>query len=298
MSISTSPRKIIDMRSRPSFLHDFYGKTPGTKAYETARWLNRRTGSLDDEHFARSRTLDAFVQEVRDAGIHQAVIVGRDTPALTHTNDEIRDLTVGHRELLGIGSVNAQLQGPRAVIHEVERAVKKLGLVGINIEPGFGNPPVKADHPSLFPVYEACQALGAPVFLMSGPTSPSLEFTDPAPIGRVAAAFPDLSIVVFHGAWPYVNEIIGVAFKHPNVFVVPDMYLFLPGGHIYVEAANGFLREQLLFGTSYPFRAMKQTVDDFLALPWNDEVLDGILHGNAERVLRLPADVRGEVLHA
>ena len=122
---------------------------------------------------------------------------------------------------------------------------------------------------------------------MSGPTSPSLAYTDPTPVGRVAAAFPSLPVVCFHGFYPYVNEIIGVAFRHANVFVVPDMYLFLPGGGLYVEAGNGFLRDQLLFGTSYPFRAMKQTVDDFIALGWRDEVLDLVLYKNAERVLGL-----------
>jgi predicted TIM-barrel fold metal-dependent hydrolase len=283
--------KIIDMRSRPSFLHDFYGATPGTKAYETARWLNRRTGSHDDEHFARSKTLDAFVQEVRDSGIDQAVVVGRDTPALKHSNEEIRDLVSRHPELIGVGSVNPQTQSPKIIAGEIEKAVRTYGLAGINIEPGFGFPPLKPDHPVLYPVYETCQALGVPVFLMSGPTSPSLELTDPAPVGRVAADFPDLRIVCYHGFYPYVNEIIGVAFRHANVFVVPDMYIFLPGGGLYVEAGNGFMRDQLLFATSYPFRAMKQTVDDFLQLGWRDEVLDGILHGNAERVLGLQSEV-------
>ncbi|MDB5461185.1 MAG: amidohydrolase 2 [Caulobacteraceae bacterium] len=295
--MTQSAHKIIDMRSRPSFLHDFYGKTPGTKAYDTARWLNRRTGSHDDEHFARSQTVEAFVQEVRDAGIDQAVVVGRDTPALRHSNEEIRDLVSPFRELIGLGSVNPQSQSPKTNAHEIEKAVRQYGLAGINIEPGFGDPPLKPDHPVLFPVYEACQALGVPVFLMSGPTSPSLEYTDPAPVGRVASAFPDLQIVCFHGFYPYVNEIIGVAFRHPNVFVVPDMYIFLPGGGLYVEAANGFLRDQLLFGTSYPFRAMKQTVDDFLQLGWKDEVLDGILHGNAARVLKLQVEGLGQVRH-
>lgn len=278
------------MRSRPSFLHEFYGATPGTKAYETARWLNRRTGSRNDEHFRRSRDIGAFVEEVRESGIERAVVVGRDTPALRHSNDQIHSLVALHRELIGVGSVNPQALAPLAIAGEIERAVRSLGLAGINIEPGFGEPPLKADDPILWPVYEACSALGVPVFLMSGPTSPALEWTDPAPVGRVASAFPDLSIVCYHGFYPYVNEIIGVAFKHANVFVVPDMYIFLPGGGLYVEAGNGFLRDQLLFGTSYPFRAMKQTVDDFLALGWRDEVLAPILHDNAERLLGLNAE--------
>ncbi len=277
--------KIIDMRSRPSFLHDFYGATPGSKEYETVCWLNRRTGSADDRHFVRSRTPEGFVAEIRESGISAAVVVGRETPALTVSNDRIYDLTSRYDELVGIGSVNPQVRSAGGTAVEIRRAMNELRLAGINIEPGFGAPPLKADDSVLFPVYETCSDLGVPVCLMSGPTSPGLELTDPAPVGRVAAAFPDLRIVCYHGFYPYTNEMIGIAFRYENVFVVPDMYIFLPGGRLYVEAGNGFMREQLLFGTSYPFRAMKQTVDDFIALGWRDDVLDLVLHKNAERVL-------------
>jgi predicted TIM-barrel fold metal-dependent hydrolase len=122
---------------------------------------------------------------------------------------------------------------------------------------------------------------------MSGPTSPSLDYTDPAPVGRVAKAFPNLSIVCYHGFWPYVNEMIGVAFRYDNVYVVPDMYIFLPGGRLYIEAANGFMKDQLMFGTSYPFRAMGQTVDDFTKLGLSDDSLDRVLYQNAARLLKL-----------
>lgn len=272
------------MRSRPSFLHDFYGATPGTDEYEVAKWLNRRVGSKDDEHFTRSRTVDTFVEEVREVGITAAVVVGRDTPSLTTSNDRISEITAPHKELIGIGSVDPQKQN---AVAEIERAVKQLGLVGINIEPGFGNPALKVDDPLIYPIYEACDQLGIPVFLMSGPTTPSLEYANPVAVGRVAREFPDLSIVCYHGFYPYVSEMIGVAFRYQNVYVVPDMYIFLPGGSLYIEAANGFMRDQLMFGTSYPFRAMGQTVDDFMTLGLNEQVLDGVLFRNAQRVLKL-----------
>ncbi|MDD1609423.1 MAG: amidohydrolase family protein [Methylococcaceae bacterium] len=249
-------RKIIDMRSRPSFLHDFYGATQGTNEYEVAKWLNRRVGSKDDTHFTRSSTIEAFVEEVREVGITAAVVVGRDTPTLTTSNQQIFEITTPYKELIGIGSVDPQKSNALA---EIEHAVKQLGLVGINIEPGFGNPPLKADDPALYPIYEACDQL----------------------------AFPNLAIVCYHGFYPYVSEMIGVAFRYENVYVVPDMYIFLPGGSLYVEAANGFMRDQLLFGSSYPFRAMGQTVDDFIKLGLHEQVLDGVLFQNAKRVLKL-----------
>lgn len=276
--------KIIDMRSRPSFLHNFYGATQGTDEYEVAKWLNRRVGSKDDEHFKRSSTIEAFVEEVREVGITASVVVGRDTPNLTISNDRILELTAPYKELIGIASVDPQK--PNAVA-EIERAVKQLGFKGINIEPGFGSPALKVDDPLLYPIYEACEHLGVPVFLMSGPTTPDLEYANPAAVGRFARAFPNLAIVCYHGYYPYVSEMIGVAFRYQNVYVVPDMYIFLPGGSLYVEAANGFMRNQLLFGSSYPFRAMGQTVDDFIGLGFKGAVLEDVLFNNAIQLLKL-----------
>jgi predicted TIM-barrel fold metal-dependent hydrolase len=279
--------RIVDMRSRPSFLHDFYGASPGTPAFETARWLNRRVGSRDDAHFTRSVDTDAFVSEVREAGIAQAVVVGRDTPAVRHTNDEIHALVRGRPELVGLGSVDVDRLPAADVPAEIERAARTLGLRAINLEPAWGARPRRVDDPALFPVYEACQALGIPVALMSGPTAPSLDDVRPAAVGHVARAFPRLGVVCYHGFYPFVNEIVGVALRHENVHVVADMYIFAPGGGLYVEAANGFMSDQLLFGSSYPFRAMRQSVDDYLALGFRDDVLEKVMGGNAARVLGL-----------
>lgn len=282
-------KKVIDMRSRPSYLHDFYGKTPGTKEYEVVKWLNGRVGSKDPEHFTRSKDIASFVQEIKASGISVSVVVGRDTPSIKHSNDEINTLVKGHAELVGMGSVDPHRLGIKAAVQEVERAVKKLGMKGINVEPGFGSPPRNCDDPMLFPIYEACEGLGVPVSIMSGPTAPSLEMVNPAAVGHVARAFPNLSIICYHGFYPYVNEIIGVALRYENVVIVPDMYIFVPGGSLYVEAANGCMKNQILFGSSYPFRPMKQSIDDYRALGFKDDVIDSVMFGNAERVLKLAA---------
>jgi predicted TIM-barrel fold metal-dependent hydrolase len=62
--------------------------------------------------------------------------------------------------------------------------------------------------------------------------------------------------------------------------------LFVAGSTAYVEAANGFLGDQLLFGSSYPFRPIGQSIDDFLALGFKQDVLERILYGNGERLLQ------------
>ena len=279
--------RVIDMRCRPAFLHDFFGATPGSTANEAARWLNRRVGTRgDDEHYARSRTQEGFLAEVREAGLDKAVVVGRHTPGQHLPIELIHRIVSGHDSLLGIAGVDPQLQG-HAAVDDAEWAIRELGLAGIDIEPGFGVPARHPDDPAYFPIYEVCARLGVPVFLMSGPTTPDPRFNDPAGLARVAQAFPTLPIVCYHGYWPNVAQAVGVAFRYENIHLVPDMYLFVAGSQPYVEAANGFLADQLLFGSSYPFRPIRQSIDDFLRLGFREAVLDKLLYANAARLFGL-----------
>ena len=103
----------------------------------------------------------------------------------------------------------------------------------------------------------------------------------------MAQAFPQLRIVCYHGYYPNTQQLVGVAFRYDTISVVPDMYQFLPGSEVFVQAANGFMGDQLLFGSSYPFRPIRQSIDDFLALGFRGRVLDKLLHGNAARLFGL-----------
>lgn len=261
------PHPVIDMRCRPAFLHRFFGAEPGTPEFETVRWMNRRVGSEDVDHFTRARDVRSLVAELDEAGITRAVVVARSTPSVRVANDDVAALAAqsGGR-LIGIASVDPLELGRDAAVAEARRAVQTLGLAGVNFDAGFFATGLRADDERLMPLYEVCAVLSVPAFVMSGPTTPDLRLNDPLAVDAVARTFPSLPVVCCHGFWPNVEGMLAVAFRHENVFVSPDMYIFAPGGGRYVEAANGFMARQLLFGTSYPFRPLAQTVRDFCAL--------------------------------
>ena len=279
---------IVDMRSRPSFLHAFFGATPGSSEYDVVRWLNGRVGSREIDHFTRGATLDDFRAEMDEAGIDVAVMVARSVPGVRVTNDDLAAVARHDpTRLIGIASVDPVELGREAALAEARRAVAELNLRGINLDAGFYAEGLRADDARLLPLYELCQELRVPAFVMSGPTTPDLRLNDPFAVDRVAKLFPKLPLVCCHGFYPHVAEMLTVALRNENVFVSPDMYTFAPGGRLYAEAANGYLRDQFLFGSSFPFRPMRQGVEDFRALGLNDVALEAALWRNADRLLGL-----------
>ncbi|PNG24929.1 amidohydrolase family protein [Methylocella silvestris] len=279
---------IVDMRSRPAFLHPFFGAAPGTPSYDVVRWLNRRVGGLDVDHFARAKDAAGFLTEMDRAEITVAIMVARSVPGVRVSNEDLSAVAAASKtRLIGVASVDPIELGREAAVAEARHAVQKLGMKGVNLDAGFYATPMKADDERLMPLYELCQELNVPAFVMSGPTTPNLAFNDPLAVDHVAKTFPKLPIICCHGFYPYVNEMVTVAFRNENVYVSPDMYTFSPGGGMYVEAANGFMRDQFLFGSSYPFRPMKQGVQDFRQLGLSPEAYEAATFRTANRLLDL-----------
>ncbi len=279
---------IIDMRCRPAFLHRFFGAEPGTPEFATVQWMNRRVGSRDIDHFTRAPNVESLVKELDAAGVDHAVVVARSTPTVRVTNESVADLAArsGGR-LIGIASVDPIDLGRTAAVSEAQHAIQTLGLAGLNLDAGFYATALRADDERLMPLYQLCADLGVPVFVMSGPTTPDLRLNDPLAIDVVARTFPKLPVVCCHGFYPNIDGMLAVAFRHENVFVSPDMYAFGPGGGRYIEAANGFLAGQLLFGTSYPFRPIGQSVQDFQTIGLSAPAIAQAMWHNPARVLGL-----------
>jgi len=235
-------------------------------------------------------SMELFLAEMEEAGITQAVVRGLKRDAKyggNISNDdliELRELYPGRFHLFGGISLN----DVSTATAEIER-IAKIDFKGITLYPGWSDPPVRLDEKRFYPIFETCQSLGMILMVtFSIYMGPDLTYVEPIRLQHVAADFPDLLIVVPHGGWPYIMEFLGIAFRYPNVWLAPDLYLNtpgIPGAQHYVEAANFYLADRLLFASSYPSRPLKRSVDDFKRLPFRPEVLEKALYKNAQWIL-------------
>jgi aminocarboxymuconate-semialdehyde decarboxylase len=77
-------------------------------------------------------------------------------------NDHLAEVVRQHpSRFVGLGTL--PMQAPDLAIREMERCIMELGLRGIEIGSHVNG--FNLDHPSLFPIFEAAQQLGAAVFV-------------------------------------------------------------------------------------------------------------------------------------
>ncbi len=286
----------IDMRLRPpakGFLSMHVYTRSGTD-YAPGR-QGRHPGTIGREEASsvKERSLEILFEEMDEVGITHGVLPGRGAvpPYNGYPNEDIYELVREHPNRF-IGLPLADPHDRKAAFREIDRAADTEGIPGIYLEPTWMADPRKLNDPIIYPLYERCVEKNLVAGVSGGGwVGPDFSYIDPVNIQRVAADFPDLPIAVCHGGWPWIDVMIGVAYTCPNVYVSPDMYMTtegMVGAERYVEAANFFLEDRLLFGTAYPVRSLRQSVEQLHRLPFkNDEVKEKVLTHNAKKLFGL-----------
>jgi len=274
---------------------DFRLRPPLPGYLETAMYANAprrdrftRQLGLEPAPSATNRSIGECLAEMDAADVVLGVLPARHSDMHGSTPNSAVEAIVRQYPSRFAGLAAIDPTNRRAALAEIDRAVG-AGLRGVNIEPGAYPVPLYPDDRRLYPIYAHCEDKGLPVVIMAGGNGgPDLSYSDPVHVDRVAADFPTLPIVVSHGGWPWVHQILHVAYRRPNVYLSPDMYLAnMPGMRDYLDAANGFLQDRFLYASSYPLCPIKQYADWFRTLPIAADVMPKVTYGNAARLLRI-----------
>jgi hypothetical protein len=211
------------------------------------------------------------------------------------SNDYVADIVRRHHgQFIGFASVDPW-KG-KAALQELERSIRELGLRGLKL-----HPVQQAFFPNdtrFYPLYDKCAELGVPALFHSGFAGAGaglpgggglkLKYSAPIPyIDDVAADFPQLTVIMAHPAWPWVEEQIAVALHKANVFLDLSGWAprYIPPA--LVREANTRLQDKVLFGSDYPFIRPDRWLKEFESLDLREEVRPKLLLENARRVLGL-----------
>lgn len=176
-------------------------------------------------------------------------------------------------------------------VRKLEYAVRDLGFIGAHLYPHwFGWPP---DDRRYYPFYTKCCELDVPIQMQVGHClvyRPDIRLPS---VGRlitldtIACDLPELKLIGIHTGWPWVEEMISVAWKHPNVYIGSDAYAPKHWKPELVHFINSWGQDKVLFGTDFPVIEPERAIREIDELELRPEAKRKLLRDNALRVYNL-----------
>jgi len=231
---------------------------------------------------------------LRAEGVDHALVICEYSPKATGTQpaeDMLPLVEHNPARFSLVANVNPHLHHP--VAEEVARQAG-LGAVALKVHPVHGG--FSPADPALYPAYAACAAQGLPVVVHCGTSSfpgSSNAMGDPILLDPVLRDFPGLTLVLAHGGrgWWY-DAAASLALLYDNVWIelsglpphrLPDYY-----SRFDLRRLAG----KFIFGTDWPgVPGISRNARALAALGLGEDVLAGVLAGNALRVYRRIGDV-------
>ena len=240
----------------------------------------------------RGYTVDEFKSYAEEVGLgrtHIAAFYGwsfrRQKPYLHVTPEEVYEVT---RQLPGLayGLYGVNPFDALAGVRHFEKSVKEYGFVGLHVHPhGFDLGP---DHAFYFPYYAKCVDLGVPAVFSMGHTLDYMPIENgrPARLDKIALYFPELTVVCTHTGWPWVEEAIALASKHPNVYLGTSAYAPRYWKPEMVRFINSWGQDKVLWGSDFPLVKHPEALQQVDELNLREAAKEKLLWKNAERVFR------------
>jgi len=225
-------------------------------------------------------SIETMVEEMDAAGVDTALCsAGPLVPV--HIVEEA--VATYPDRLIGVGT--ADPWGPDGVmvaVRELKRQVHEHGFKALKLEPFIDRrDPTEAGW---YPLYAACVELDVTVQIQVGNTGPPTYPSHtglPLHVDQVAVHFPELRIVAGHIGWPWTEEMIAIAWKHPNVWIDTSAHLPKHYPPEFLRFLKTFGQDRCIWASDWPILAFDRTLKQVEDLALPPEVRRKFLHDNA-----------------
>ena len=264
---------------------------PGHGFSNYQRIFSRRGGGAETAGPGgpRGMSIADFVALMDRAGVQVGV--------LRASNAVIADILASYpARFIGLASISPH-DGMRGV-RELVRLVKEHGFGALRVSSLYNMLP--ASDRRYYPLYAKCVELDIPVRIyasMNYANDRPYDLGHPRHLDQIAVDFPELRLIAGLGGWPWVNEMVALLRRHPNLYC--DTASHRPkyfgvrgsGWEQFLQFGNTLLQDKIMVGLSWEAFGlpMEDLIEEYAALPLKASVLDKWLFGNAKNFFRLAA---------
>jgi predicted TIM-barrel fold metal-dependent hydrolase len=259
-------------------------------------WVNPSTGLSDyrpdylvrvaRDYFKREQEifahtpLEELLRQMDAAGVERAIITMD-----PHAPEPVAEIARAFPGKFICSTVVDPMAGMEA-LRLLERLVARHGLRLARVVPFLvGRAP---NDKVYYPVYAKCIELDLPISINTGIPGPPMpaEPQRPLHLDEVCLFYPELRIVMAHGADPWWGEAIRLMLKYPNLYMMTSAYApkYLPQELIHFMNTRG--QHKVLFASDHPVLSFARCLAEAEALPLRDGVLARYLRENALAVFR------------
>jgi uncharacterized protein len=226
--------------------------------------------------------MEKFIAEMDRAGIEIGVVGGASNATLA------RVAKISRERFICLAAMSP-LDGMRGV-REFERLVREEGIGGMRVVALYNSVP--ASDKRYYPLYAKCVELDVPVRVytsMNYANDRPYDLGHPRHLDDVCIDFPELRVVAGLAGWPWVNEMVGLLRRHPNLYA--DTAAHRPrhfgtpgsGWEMFLQFGNTLLQDKIMVGLSrgifgVPF---EELIGEYQQLPLKDSVKEKWLYKNA-----------------
>jgi predicted TIM-barrel fold metal-dependent hydrolase len=248
---------------------------------ERPEWLVR----VAEDYFDRSSeifkdiSVEQLVEDMDRVGVEKCII----TTNAEDPDRRVLEFPQRHPDRFALSLSLDPRRGMNA-LRALEGLVRSKPVVLARITPFMINLP--PDDRVYYPVYAKCIDLDLPIAINTGLPGPPMpgKCQDPMYLDEVCVFFPELKLVMAHGADPWWDVAIRLMIKYRNLYLQTSAYAprYFPPQLIHFMNTRG--QDKIMFASDHPVLSFERCVKEAQQLDLREGVLDKFLYANAERL--------------
>jgi predicted TIM-barrel fold metal-dependent hydrolase len=175
-------------------------------------------------------------------------------------------------------------------VRSIRRAYDEFQIKAVTTFPAGCNPQVPLSDRRYYPIYQTCVDLDIPMVAnagIAGPRVPS-ECQNVMHFDQVCYDFPDLRLVMRHGAEPWEDLAVKLMLKWPGLYYMTSAFAPKYYPKAIVDYANTRGADKIMYAGYYPMGlSLDRIFSELPDVPFRDRVWPLFVRENAVRVFKL-----------